>query len=100
MPLVIVAAMNFDSIHNYYEPLVFDCIMNTLGREEILDQDFLEDVACVALNNLPCRYVRHDMDMALFLTTRDREKMQRRVSEAVLSATQQVRDGRKSTDTP
>ncbi len=92
--------MKFESIHNYYEPLVFEYIMNTLGREDMVDQDVLEDVACVALNKLPCRYVRHDKDMALFLTTRDREKMQQRISEAVLSATQQVREGRKPAAKP
>jgi competence protein ComFB len=82
--------MNFDSIHNYYEPLVVDYIMNTVAREPETNQDFLEDVACLALNQLPVRYVRHDVDMAFFLTTREREKMQQRISEAVLSAVHQI----------
>jgi len=82
--------MNFDAIHNYYEPLVFDHILNTIGREPDASQDFLEDVACLALNQLPVRYVRHDVDMAIFLTTREREKMQQRISEAVLSAVHQI----------
>lgn len=84
--------MNFDSIHNYYEPLVVDYIMNTVAREAEASQDFLEDVACLALNQLPVRYVRHDVDMAFFLTTREREKMQQRISEAVLSAAHQIRN--------
>lgn len=87
--------MRFESIHNYYEPLVIDVIMNTLAREPDINQDFLEDVACLALNQLPSRYVRHDMDMAFSLTTREREKMQQRITEAVLHAAQQVREHRR-----
>lgn len=85
--------MIFDSIHNYYEALVAERIMSTLAREVGVDQDFLEDVACLALNQLPARYVRNDLDMALFLTIRERERMQQRVIEAVLHATQQLRQG-------
>jgi hypothetical protein len=92
--------MNFEAIHNYYEPLVVEYIMNTVGREPDADQDFLEDVACLALNRLPARYVRHDVDMAFFLTTREREKMQQRITEAVLAATQQVRDCRRREAAP
>jgi hypothetical protein len=84
--------MNFEEIHNYYETLVTEYIMNTLAKEEGMDQDFLEDVACLALNQLPARYVRHDVDMAFFLTTREREKMQSNIIEAVLDASRQVRE--------
>jgi competence protein ComFB len=86
--------MNFESIHNYYETLVREYIMNTLAREDDVDQDFLEDVACLALNQLPARYVRHDVDMAFFLTAREREKMQNNIIEAVLDATRRVRETR------
>lgn len=84
--------MNFESIHNYYETLVTEYILNTLAREEGVDRDFLEDVACLALNQLPARYVRHDVDMAFFLTTRERERMQHHIIEAVLDASRQVRE--------
>ncbi len=86
--------MNFESIHNYYETLVTEYIMNTLAKEEGMDQDFLEDVACLALNQLPARYVRHDVDMAFFLTTRERERMQSHIIEAVLDASRKVRETR------
>jgi hypothetical protein len=86
--------MNFESIHNYYETLVVEHIMDTVAKEADSDQDFLEDVACLALNQLPARYVRHDVDMAFFLTTREREKMQKNITEAVLDATRRVRESR------
>ena len=86
--------MNFEGIHNYYEALVIEHIMDTVAKEPGIDEDFLEDVACLALNHLPSRYVRHDVDMAFFLTTREREKMQTNITEAVLEATKKVRDSR------
>jgi hypothetical protein len=86
--------MNFESIHNYYETLVTEYILNTLAKEKGVDQDFLEDVACLALNQLPARYVRHDVDMAFFLTARERERMQNHIIEAVLDASRRVRESR------
>ncbi len=90
--------MNFEAIHNYYEALVIEYLMNTVAREQGVDQDFLEDVACLALNQLPARYVRHDVDMAFFLTTREREKMQTNITEAVLNAVRRVRESRRLGD--
>lgn len=86
--------MSFEAIHNYYETLVIEYIMNTVAKESDVDQDFLEDVACLALNQLPSRYVRHDVDMAFSLTTREREKMQINISKAVLNAVGRVRESR------
>lgn len=83
--------MDIGSIHNYYESLVGEYLINDALQGEEYNQDFLEDVACLALNHLPARYVRHDVDMAFFLTTREREKMQQQVIEAVLKAIDQVR---------
>jgi hypothetical protein len=85
--------MNFESIHNYYEPLVIERIMQT-QIAHTQDEDFLNDVACVALNSLPPRYVRHDVDMAFFLTTHERTEMAREVNEAVDRAIERVRQHR------
>ncbi len=83
--------MNFDSIHNYYEPLVLQRILDTLvAQGGISDEDYLQDVACLALNRLPARYVRHDVDMAFFLTTEERAAMERSVHEAVREASEYV----------
>lgn len=77
--------MDITSIHNYYERAVFN---------EVLDQalafphlkgadDVLADVACVALNRLPPRYIRHPVDLAFFQTERERAESERAVKEAV-----------------
>lgn len=83
--------MNIGSIHNYYESLVGEYLLHELPDEYAEDQDFIEDVACLALNRLPARYVRHDVDMAFFLTTDEREKMQNSVVESVTAAIAQVK---------
>ncbi len=82
--------MNFESMHNYYESLVIEHVMNTVAENGDYDEDFLEDVACLALNQLPARYVRHDVDMAFFLTSREREKMHNEITEAVLEAVRTI----------
>lgn len=93
--------MNFESIHNYYEPLVIEQVMTTVARDGGYSEDVLEDIVCLALNQLPARYVRHDVDMAFFLTTRERERMQRAITEAVLSATHTVTErNREGHDAP
>ena len=91
--------MIFSSIHNYYEQLVIDYLTEILAPElEIADEDLLEDIACIALNNLPARYIRHSVDMAFFLTTSEREQIfdmvkseTHKAAEKVLSAEQSSR---------
>ena len=40
-------------------------------------------MACVALNRLPARYIRHRVDFAFYLSDRDRADSERQVLEAV-----------------
>jgi len=76
--------MNFDAIRNYYEHLVINYLMEEAAPHgKIIDEELIEDIACLALNNLPARYIRHEVDMAFFLTTADREQMKNSVIEAV-----------------
>ena len=90
--------MNFETIHNYYESLVIEHVMNTVARNGDYGEDFLEDIVCLALNQLPARYVRHDVDMAFFLTTREREKMQHDITEAVLNAAKTVNERNRASE--
>lgn len=79
--------MRFDSIHNYYETIVVrELIQSFVEDIKNIDEDYLQDIACIALNMLPARYVRHDVDMAFFLTSKERSEMDRAVNEAVLKA--------------
>lgn len=56
-----------DLITNYYESLVYESIQRQLaGTAEAHNDDYIADVACVALNRLPARYVRHIVDTRFF----------------------------------
>lgn len=79
--------MILDNIHNHYEKLVFDeALAQQAASGKDLDESTMEDVVCVALNNLPARYVRHSVDIAFYLTMPEREKMEKLVRNAVTSA--------------
>jgi len=89
--------MSFDNIHNYFEKLVCDVIQDQLNKNELDDdEDFLGDVACVALNQLPSRYVRHNVDMIFYMTIEEREQNQIVVEDAVDMAIDYVNKHRHS----
>ena len=89
--------MAFSNINNYFEKLVFDVIQEKLYTNELVnDEDFLGDVACVALNQLPARYVRHNVDMVFYMTTEEREQNQIIVEDAVDMAIDYVNKHRHS----
>ena len=79
--------MNFSSVHNYYEQLVFEEIRLNTQRHGITNgSDVAEDIACVALNKLPTRYIRYDIDLAFYLTSEERNTLEQSVREAVAEA--------------
>ncbi len=88
--------MPFSAINNYYEQLVFRHILETVPAP--LDDNFLDDVACVALNHLPAKYVRHEVDMAFYMTSEERNKIESRITIAVKNAIDYVSQHR--TDRP
>ncbi len=79
--------MAFESVHNYYENLVFTEIRKTLKKRKLSSEDdYVEDIACVALNRLPTRYVRHHVDLAFYLTAEEHEMINDSVKTAVADA--------------
>ena len=86
--------MALENIHNYYEQLVYNRLQEIIGQTD--DEDFLEDAACVALNQLPSRYVRHNVDMVYYLTGQEREAMQQQIEKAVTHAIEYVAAHRKT----
>ncbi len=79
--------MILDSIYNHYEKLVFEEILRVQPESgAVYNEGMLEDVACVALNNLPAHYVRHSVDTAFYITATEREKIAALVAGAVDSA--------------
>jgi|TARA_B110000908_G_scaffold154664_1_gene192186 hypothetical protein len=73
------------SIHNYYEGLVFAAIRIKLPAK-YGSTAYIADIACVALNELPSRYIRHEVDMSFYLTSQERHIMSKNVECAVSKA--------------
>ena len=74
---------NFEQVHNYYERLIFEEVASRAESHPDFTIDMLCDVACVALNRLPPRYVRHDVDMMFYLTERERHGIELSMEEAL-----------------
>lgn len=74
--------MLFQNVHNYYEKLLMEELTER-GYLKEYEQDYLEDVACVALNNLPNQYFRFEVDMGFYLESDDYMVMRKQVSKAL-----------------
>ena len=79
--------MDFDSIYNRQERSVVTAVMAGAEQHPGLQQpDLLADVACVALNRLPPRYIRHETDFSFYLSEKERADNEMAVREAVEDA--------------
>ncbi len=74
-----------DDIHNFYEQLVLERL-EKLGVHESKDADYVADLCCLVLNQLPPRYIRYEVDMAFYLPQSERQQMELNVIEAVNKA--------------
>ena len=83
---------NFEQVHNYYERLVFEDAARMSVDYPDFTSDMLGDVACVALNRLPARYVRHDVDMMFYLTEQERNAIELSLEEVLQFAFGFVRE--------
>jgi hypothetical protein len=74
---------DFESIHNHYERIVFEAVSTGSVYYPQVQRELLADVACVALNRLPPRYIRHDVDLVFYLTENERANNEAAIAEAV-----------------
>ena len=58
----------------------------TAKFDEKYDLDFIADLTCVVLNQLPTRYIRHEVDMAFYLPPSERFEMESKVKQAIAKA--------------
>ena len=74
----------FESVFNHHERSVFEAVKASAPRyPHLATRELLADIACVALNRLPPRYIRHEVDFAFYLTDRERGENERATAEAV-----------------
>ncbi len=79
------------NVSNYYERLVIDHLWKmSENAEEPLSQSFLDDVACLTLNNLPPCYVCNTIDKGIHLSEWQFQEMNNAVESAIALAIQQV----------
>jgi hypothetical protein len=71
-----------DDIHNYYEKLLLDHLVE-LRLDNEYDTEYLADLCCIVLNQLPPKYIRYEVDMAFYLPQTERFEMLMKVREAV-----------------
>jgi hypothetical protein len=73
----------FEQVHNYYERLVLEEVARRASDHPDFTAEMLADVACVALNRLPARYVRHDVDMMFYLTEQERHAIELALADSL-----------------
>jgi hypothetical protein len=76
---------DFTSVHNHNERSVYDAVLREASRFPGIAQqpELLADVACVALNRMPPRYIRHEVDLLFYLSERERAESERMLHECV-----------------
>jgi hypothetical protein len=78
-------SVDFSSVRNHNERAVFDTVQRHAERYPGLghNAELLADVACVALNRLAPRYIRHEVDFVFYLSERERGESERQLLDAV-----------------
>ncbi len=74
---------SFEQVHNFYERLVFEAVAGMAESNADFSADMLADVACIVLNRLPVRYIRHDVDLMFYLTEDERHAIELTMDEAL-----------------
>ncbi|MEW6705530.1 MAG: late competence development ComFB family protein [Pseudomonadota bacterium] len=81
---------DFESIRNHFEQPVLAAVSALAPQYPGLRGEMLADVACVALNRLPPRYIRHPVDLAFYMSDKERVDSEQAIDEAVRHAFQFV----------
>ena len=81
----ITLTTDFPSVRNHNERAVYEAVLRQAERFPGLhhNTELLADVACVALNRLAPRYIRHEVDFVFYLSERERGESERQLAEAV-----------------
>lgn len=85
-------ALSFQTIRNYQERAVYELMGEIAPRYPSLCQseELLADVACLALNALSPRYIRHEVDLHFFMTNKERALNRLAVCKAIEAAFEHI----------
>ena len=78
-------SVDFTSIRNHNERAVYEAVIGMTARFPGIagNDELIADVACVALNRLQPRYIRHEVDFVFYLSERERGDSERQLLDAV-----------------
>lgn len=77
--------MSSKTFQNYYEKLVLEHILS-IEMDKADDPEYIATLACVALNHLPPRYMPNNIDLSLFMSPKEAQEIELKVSRAVKNA--------------
>ena len=84
-----------EDVHNFMEALVEEeFIRRNLPSQ--YERSYLEDLFCLSLNALPAKYVRHALDMRMYMSPEERGELELQVRKAVENASEILRRDRRS----
>ncbi|MGL4615530.1 MAG: late competence development ComFB family protein [Shewanella sp.] len=69
-------------IRNYYEVLLMEMLSDE-GLLNELPEDYLADLCCVTLNQLPVRYIRHLVDTYFYENYEELAALKREIQAAL-----------------
>ena len=80
--------LDFSPIRNHHEQAVYRAVIEIAPHFPGLGHrpELLVDVACVALNRLPPRYIRHQVDLAFHMTEKERQDSEQLILDTVVYA--------------
>lgn len=84
-----------DNIQNYYETLVLESLAKQI-KGQSYDEDVLVDVLCIAINHLPPRYIRHEVDFLYYMSPVERKEIEEKADKAVKDALIYIKDKKRS----
>jgi hypothetical protein len=80
-----------DNIQNYYETLVLESLAKQIKGQDY-DEDVLTDVLCIAINHLPPRYIRHEVDFLYYMSPIERKEIEEKAEKAVKDALEYIKN--------
>jgi hypothetical protein len=83
--------MSMNTVHNYYERLVFNEIKEYYA-DTLDDENTAADMACIALNRIAPRYIRHAIDMSFYMSVDEHHEVEKRVKKAVRKAYKRIQN--------
>uniref|UniRef100_UPI00257D70F6 late competence development ComFB family protein n=1 Tax=Spongiibacter sp. UBA6593 TaxID=1947544 RepID=UPI00257D70F6 len=82
-------------VQNFREVLVGEKFSPRTLRSQY-ERSYLEDLFCLSLNALPAKYVRHALDMRMYMSPEERGELELQVRKAVENASEILRRDRRS----